>query len=639
MKRAVALLSVVALAACGRAAAPSAPAGATDAAYVGGGTCRPCHAETWSTFSRTGMGRSWYPLAGAPVIEDWTTRNRVEVPETGLRYTMFRRDGKAFMRHSILDDRGVETAVDERELTWIVGSANHSRTYLVTLGDKLFQAPVCWYTKDTLWDLCPGYETNNDDFSREISRTCVFCHNARMTLKPKAHNAYIEPIPHGIDCERCHGPGGNHVARWNRGEAPSGDGDPSIVNPRRLTPALRMQICFQCHLGDSRSTERVARTESALEEWRPGQPIVKAMLPYRFSEATPHDYGLSAQADRLLLSRCFRESGGKLECVTCHNPHITVYRADRPPDFFTSKCRSCHELDACTASGAERQKTSPPDDCVACHMRKAEPDDHRHAVFTDHWIRRRTDEREIPRTSVAVEPYLPEAVDALPAAERAYFDARAISLRAHAVPPQTQKRMWPEAAASFQRAIDSGYSDPQARFFLGKALAAQGKHRDAAAAYAAAYASDPLDHDIALAHGQALLRAGRGDEAERVLTKLAADHPEAAGPLAELARAHAAREDYAGASELFAKAVEREPWTASMRVNLAMMLSALERHEEAIAAAEEALRLDPEGASVWEAYATLLERAGRAGDAAAAAKKAKALAQAPGRRMNDVRAM
>ena len=638
MTRCAAALALAALVACGGRTPPPAAAPAASR-YVGGDTCRPCHAETWSTFARTGMGRSWYPLAGAALIEDWTRRNTVTVPESGLRYTMSRRDGKFFMRQSIAGPDGSETAVDERELTWVVGSAHHSRTYLVTIGDKLFQAPVCWYTQGALWDLCPGYESNNDYFSREISRTCVFCHNGRMTLRPGAHNAYDEPIPHGIDCERCHGPGEAHVARWARGESPTGEGDSSIVNPRRLTPELRMQICFQCHLGDSKSTERVARHETALEGWRPGQPITTAMLPYRFSEATPHEYGLSAQADRLLLSRCFLESGGKLECVTCHNPHITVYRADRPADFFTAKCLSCHGADACIAPPAARQATSPPDDCVACHMRRGEPDDHRHTQFTDHWIRRRIDEPPAPRTSVAIEPYLPKAVAALPEGERAYYAARAISLRAHSVPPPVQKRMWPDAAASFQRAIDAGFSDPQARFFLGKALAAQGKHRDAAAAYAAAYAADPRDHDIALAHGQALLRSGRPQEAERVFDRTASDHPEAAGPLAELARVKAGREDYAGAAELFGKAVALEPWTASMRVNLAMMLSALDRHAEAVAQAEQALRLDPAGAATWEAYATILTRADRATDAAQALKKAKALAYASRGRMNDVRAM
>jgi Tetratricopeptide repeat/Cytochrome c554 and c-prime len=537
------------------------------------------------------------------------------VKATGLHYRMFRRDGKFFMRQWLVDAKGRETAVDERELSRVVGSGNHSRTYLVSIGNQLFQAPMCWYTKDAVWDLCPGYEQNNDHFSREIDRTCVFCHNARMERLPGKRNAYVEPIPQGIDCERCHGPGRLHVDRWGRGETPTGQGDPVIVNPRRLTAQLRMQICFQCHLGDSKSTERVARIDATLEDWRPGRPIASAMVPFRFAQTTPHDFGLSAQVDRLLLSRCFVLSRGRLECVTCHNPHVTVFRKDRPQNFFTSKCLGCHGKEACTASASSRQATSPPDDCVRCHMRKGEPNDHRHAEFTDHWIRKRIDEPQEARSAFGVEPYLPAEFEALPPAERAFYSGRAISLRAHSVPPQLQKPMWREAEGSFREAIGLGFAKPEGWFFLGKALTAQGKHRDAAEAYAAAYAKDPSGHDAAFAHGQALLMQKRTEEAERIFEAMIRDHPESAAPFAELARCRVQHGDFSRALDLYQEALEREPWNASLHENAAMVLSALERHEEAIAEAGQAVKFDPESPRVRDSYETLAARAARAGGA------------------------
>src|SRR5262245_22133863 len=464
------------------------------ASYVGAEACRSCHAEVWSTFSRTGMGRSFYPLTADRVIEDWTKNNTFSSGKSGLHYRMERRDGRFYMRQFLDDGRGGETAVDERELLYVVGSAHHSRTYLVSWGGKLFQAPVCWYPRDELWDLCPGYEMDNDYFSREIGRTCVFCHNGRMTLLPETRNAYVEPYPHGINCERCHGPGSEHVARWARGESPTGAGDPSIVNPRRLTPELRMQICFQCHLGDSKATERVARQETPLEDFRPGQPIARAMVPLRFAEATAHDFGRSAQADRMMLSRCFTESGGKMECVTCHNPHVTVYRKDRPADFFTSKCLGCHEKTSCTAPAAARAATSPPDDCVACHMRRGEPDDHRHADFTDHWIRKLIDQPPAPRTSPDLVPYLPQAFDAMSASERAFALGRGYSLRALAMSPRDRAPMWTRAEGSFQEAIAKGNDGADVWFFLGKAQAARGQSGDAGRSFATAFEKDPKDH-------------------------------------------------------------------------------------------------------------------------------------------------
>jgi Tfp pilus assembly protein PilF len=581
----------------GRGEPAAAPASAS---YVGADACRSCHAEVFSTFSRTGMGRSFYPLTADRVIEDWTGNNTFTSASSGLRYRMERRDGRFYMRQFLDDGRGGETAVDERQLAYVVGSAHHSRTYLVSWGGKLYQAPVCWYTKDALWDLCPGYEHDNDYFSREIGRTCVFCHNGRMTLIPGARNAYAEPYPHGINCERCHGPGGEHVARWGRGESPTGEGDPSIVNPRRLTPDLRMQICFQCHLGDSKATERVARQGKPLEDFRPGETIAAAMVPFRFAEATAHDFGLSAQADRMLLSRCFTESGGKLECVTCHNPHVTVYRKDRPADFFTSKCVGCHELASCKAPAAARRATNPPDDCVACHMRRGEPDDHRHADFTDHWIRRRIDEEPRARTSKTLIPYLPEAFGAMSAGERSFAEARAYSLRALAMAPRGRGAMWPEAESRFRESIAQGNDGADAWFFLGKAQAARGEHAEAETSFARAFEKDPGDHDVAFAQGQSLVRAKRLDEAERVFEAMTRAHPESAAPWAELARCAALRRDLPLAVERYQKAIALEPWNASLHENEAKLLSSLGRHAEAVAAAEEALRYAPERESVRE---------------------------------------
>lgn len=641
MKRWFAVLALAAATACGRNGTDSAPGAdpMAGARFVGRDACQPCHAEIWSTFSHTGMGRSWSPMSTAPVVEDWTSHNTIEVPSTGLRYRMSRRDGKFFMRQSIADGRGGETAVDERELVWVIGSANHSRQYLIEEDGKLLQAPVCWHTQNPVWDLCPGYEFKNFYFGREIGRTCVFCHNDRMEFRPGARNAYIEPIPHGIGCERCHGPGERHIAKWERGATPTGQGDATIVNPRRLSPELRMQVCFPCHLGDSKATERVSVYQAALEDWRPGRPITTAVIPFRYSEPTMHDFGLSGQVDRLVRSRCFTESGGKLECLTCHNPHKTIFREDRPADFFNAKCLGCHAPEACKATTAARRTTTPPDDCVKCHMRTGEPDEQRHVLFTDHWIRARIDDPPKPRTRFEVEPFFPDLLAALPAADRAFYTARAISLRAQMAPPEARPLMWPEAEAKFREAIAAGFSRAEGPYFLGLALSAQGKHREAAGALAAAYAKDPADFDIALAYGQSLMRQRRVEEAERSLTMLARDHPEAAGPLAELARVRVGRHDYAGALELYRKATALEPWNALLRGNAAQMLSALERHPEAIAEAEQSLRLDPEGADRWSEYATLLARAGRAAEAKVAARRARDLGQAPKTRMSDARTM
>ena len=67
--------------------------------------------------------------------------------------------------------------------------------------------------------------------------------------------------------------------------------------------------------------------------------------------------------------------------------------------------------------------------------------------------------------------------------------------------------------------------------------------------------------------------------------------------------------DVIGALDLYRKAIEREPSNASMHENAAMMLSALSRHEEAMAEVLQAIRLAPESPRVRDTYATLAARA------------------------------
>ena len=238
-------------------------------------------------------------------------------------------------------------------------------------------------------------------------------------------------------------------------------------------------------------------------------------------------------------------------------------------------------------------------------MRKGEPSDHRYAEFTDHWIRKRIDQPSRPRTNFEVDPYRPGELALLPPAERAFYTGRAISLRAHAVPPQQQRSMWPEAERSFREAIRQGSANADAWFFLGKALQAQGKHRDAAEAFATAYSKDPSSHDYAFAHGQSLLRQKRVEDAERIFQAKVRDHPESAAPLAELARCRAQRGDFSGALELYGKALLREPWNAAMHENTATVLSALDRHEDAMSEAALALRFDPESPRLRKTNAEL----------------------------------
>lgn len=597
----------------------AAPAGAaSEAAAVGKQACASCHPDIAATFGETGMGRSWYPLTRSTAIEDFTRRNTLELKASGLTYTMVDRDGRYFMRQSLRDANGREWAVDEREMHQVAGSGNHSRSYVTFEGGTMFQLPVCWYPSLPGWDLCPGYENRNDYFNRVVSTSCVFCHNAKMEPVAGSRGAFREPIPHGIDCERCHGPGAEHVAKWkSTAEVPSGKADPSIVNPQRLPQPRRLHVCLQCHLGGSTSTERVARRERELESFRPGMDLGEVLVPFRYEEALGPHFGISAQADRFLLSRCFREGAGRFDCLHCHDPHVSVYAKERPAAAFDAACARCHDAGACP-KGTE--------DCVSCHMRRAAPLDHPHTTFTDHWIRREPGKEGAPlRSSYEIEPILEPSFDALAPADRAYYRGRAAFSKAVDVPPQARRALWEQAERQFHEAIEAGLDDAEIRFLLGRTLGFLGRRDEAARSFEAALAKDPAHAESALNLAQIHLASQRIEQARPVLERAVDASPAHAGLLAELARCRAMAGDAAGALPLYEKALALEPWTASLHLNRAYLLGAVGRLDDAILAAEEAVRRAPGEGAIWRDYAEILRGAGRVADAQAAAAVAQRL--------------
>jgi tetratricopeptide (TPR) repeat protein len=585
--------------------------------WVGRETCRQCHFEKHATYTHTGMGMSLCAMTPEIVVEDFELHNEIVVEPSGVRYRMERRDDRFFQRQFVLDSRGQEIAAAEHELIWVVGSNNHSRSYLIELEGKLFQAPVCWYPDPSKWELCPGFEVNNELFTREIGLDCLHCHNGRMETLPGARNAFERPFPMGIGCERCHGPGQLHVERWKRGDdTPSGGLDPTIVNPRRLPTAERIEVCYQCHMGDAKATQRVVRHDRSFASFRPGQRITDVMVPFRFKDPTEYDFGLSAQADRLMLSRCFDATGGRLECLTCHNPHVTVYHEERPEDFFKQRCLTCHTTESCVGPEREREATDPSDDCVACHMRRAEPDDQRFTEFTDHWIRRdiRIDAPDA-RKSYEIEPVFPARFAELSRSEQSYYRARALSLISAAVPTAARTAMLRDAVDAFRAAISEGYDTANAWYFLGKAQRSLGRTEQAAEAFETAHLRDAEHRDAAYAVGQQRLDEGDARAGLAIFRAMIDRDPADAPAFGEAGRASMMLGDSGQALDYFRTATRLQPWSASMRLNRGRVLASLGRFVEAADQGEWAVRWKPDDAEAWEFYENVMLAAEREADA------------------------
>ncbi|MFQ5766595.1 MAG: tetratricopeptide repeat protein [Acidobacteriota bacterium] len=580
-----------------------------DVAYVGSGACSTCHAEIALAFRKTGMGRSWYPMSRSVAMEDFTDHNELVIGKTGLHYRMLERDGHYYQRQFLVDDKGREFAVDEREMMQVVGSGNHSRLYITIRDGRFYQMPVAWYTADRLWDLAPGFQINNFFFSRQITPECTFCHNATMEPVEGTRNRYQEPVPAGIDCERCHGPGQLHVEKWTDPGSESQPGtDLTIVNPKRLSRSRRIQICYQCHLGGSETAERPARNGRSRYEYRPGASLLDVMVPNGYEEPDPSKFNVTGQADRMILSRCYSGSGGRLECLTCHNPHVSVYHAELPADYYRQKCLGCHRTDQCRGPDAMRQATEPIDDCVSCHMRRAEPSDHGHAVFIDHWIRKRIDiDPSHEQKSFRFVPILAETAQVLTPGEIELYRGRTGLLKSfQTTEPARQFTLRREADASFRAALKEGLDTADAWYFLGKNLMYFPRYKEAAEAFTKALERDPGHRDARFELASALLNLNQPARAAGLFQEMLKANPRDPAALADLGRCQLTLGRPEEALRLFDRALQEDPGKASLYANRGAALAALGRSQEAAGAAGQAARLDPGNSPIWQFYADLL---------------------------------
>lgn len=360
--------------------------------YVDGAVCATCHQGIADTYRKTGMGRSFFIPTAANVVEHYVHANTVFHQPSGLLYTMIERNGEFFMRRSQAGFDGKETNVLEERIDYVIGSGNHSRSYLHRAPDgQLIELPVSWYSEGSgYWAMSPGYDWKGQkDFRRAITGDCMFCHNGYPVSDAGLERSiFPEKLPLGIDCQRCHGPGRAHVEAAMSGHAAPNVLRSTIVNPGRLGRERQLEVCMQCHLKTSFHEPNEERAfDRATFSYRPGQPMEDFKLYFAPAGHENDDsFEIDHAAYRLRKSACFRNS--QMTCLTCHDPH-DIPRGQEAVEHYTQVCLSCHQ-------GVAHSVALPPSStCLTCHMPKRRTDDAVHVVMTDHFIRRTQPRRDL----------------------------------------------------------------------------------------------------------------------------------------------------------------------------------------------------------------------------------------------------
>jgi predicted CXXCH cytochrome family protein len=491
--------------------------------------CAACHAKIVETYSGTPMAKA-SGAAGHGFIA-----GEFQQPRSGILYRVYEEGGQIWLSFSSPHDPEVR---GKRRLQYYIGSGRRGRTYLFTVDQYLFESPVNWYGQKQVWDMTPAYhDAREAPLNLPTEASCLHCHTTGMAAPaPGTENRYPSPpFEHaGVTCARCHGDATAHLQGGGR-----------ILNPAKLPPGRRDDICMQCHLEGDVAIEQHSKE---VYDFRPGDRLSDYVRYFVKANATGQGLRAASQFEALWQSACKRKTGDAMTCTSCHDPHATPSAEERT-EYYRAKCLACHGEKFATKHHP-REK-----DCVGCHMPRIASSDVAHTQATDHRILRRPEVRLEDAESnqrIQLVEFPPRKQD---------------------VPPLR------DLALAWELLAKQGMSDArrEADELLPKAVA---QHPD----------------DAALLSAYAYQEQGRGEtaQAQALYERSLQADPNQSDAETNLAVIEANKGNVDRALELWKDAFQRQPWQSAIGMDLAITYCQAGRFDEARMATLRVLEFNPD---------------------------------------------
>jgi predicted CXXCH cytochrome family protein len=315
---------------------------AESAHYVGSEACEKCHAEIYAHWKKTPM---------ANVVRDPKTHPDAIIPDLRTNPLMkFTKEDVALVYGSVWKQR-----------------------YFTKIGDDYFPQPAQWDITHKVWR--PYFVANGtdwwapfyppDNMQRPTGSTCDGCHSVEYNIHTK------QVAEWNVGCERCHGPGGEHIAHPSRA---------NILDPARMDYVRANDTCVQCHSQGRPLTNPI---EGKYYDWPVGYHVGLNLADFwqleehklgettftHFPDGTAHKNRM--QGNDFVQSVMYRRG---ITCFSCHDVHGTENNAQlrKPVDKL---CLDCHgpmspngPRTATLEEHTHHKKDSPGSQCVACHM-------------------------------------------------------------------------------------------------------------------------------------------------------------------------------------------------------------------------------------------------------------------------------
>ncbi len=388
----------------------SMPTEVPTAGYATSDTCRSCHPDEYHSW-HSSYHRSMTQLPSkTSVLGDFADRT---VEEMGHRFDLSTKGENFFVKTDFLANwvpAGFPTPRSRKQIKLLTGS-HFMQVYWTSTGDtrKLEMLPIVhlveqdrWVPRDSVF-LMPTRHMGTE--AGRWNSTCIKCHTTQG--EPRMDDAFkmdTQVAEFGIACEECHGPGEEHIAANQNPQRrfalhQSGEPDPTIVNPARLSAKRQSEVCGQCH------GTFFDRQHGAQNAYRPGDDL---FATHDLLETDDTETIERIRADRgdiylrgkfwpdgvlrvagrelngLVRSPCYThgdEKAGIMSCLDCHSSHtpdgdtrpLKEWANDQlqPQGLDNTACLKCHEEFHDTPAltrHTHHSATSTGSLCYNCHM-------------------------------------------------------------------------------------------------------------------------------------------------------------------------------------------------------------------------------------------------------------------------------
>ena len=211
---------------------------------------------------------------------------------------------------------------------------------------------------------------------------CFGCHASgeEKRFDPASKTFSTTWTDFGTGCERCHGPGRSHAARYSNQNVGNADREGVMVLPKLLEPETSVSVCAQCHALRDITQPGFTAGSNYYDYFTPLLEYAQKRNhdPAYWPNGRPRRFSNEAMA--FWESQCSFKGGAT--CLSCHSDvhEPNIEKNSRVAEKKDSLCVGCHQAIAAAGSRHTRHgetpaaaSAGPPGatrevGCVSCHM-------------------------------------------------------------------------------------------------------------------------------------------------------------------------------------------------------------------------------------------------------------------------------